>query len=91
MTNSNKMATPFLDGDLQPIQDKAKELQVNVIIGVVEKDDSRGNALFCTAVYIDGKTGDIVNTHRKLMPTYDERKVRLRTDCTWHTLWMDGS
>lgn len=41
-------------------------------MGMIERDSTRGKSLFCTAVAISA-AGEILSTHRKLMPTYEER------------------
>lgn len=57
--------------ELRELGDAAKEGQITVVIGVVER---LGSTLYCTAVTI-GPTGAIVNIHRKLMPTGSERLI----------------
>ena len=62
-------------GQLQPLQDAAREHGVTVLVGVHERDGrfSRGT-LYNTAVLV-GPDGAILNRHRKLMPTNAERMV----------------
>jgi len=62
-------------GDLKPIQAAARRLKVTVSMGVHERDGkfSRGT-LYNTAVLI-GPDGEVLNRHRKLMPTNPERMV----------------
>jgi nitrilase len=62
-------------GQLQPLQDAAREHGVTVLVGVHERDGrfSRGT-LYNTAVLI-GPDGAILNRHRKLVPTNAERMV----------------
>jgi nitrilase len=62
-------------GQLQPLQDGAREQRVTVLVGVHERDGrfSRGT-LYNTAVLI-GPDGAILNRHRKLVPTNPERMV----------------
>jgi nitrilase len=62
-------------GQLQPLQDAAREHGVTVLVGVHERDGrfSRGT-LYNTAVLI-GPDGAILNRHRKLVPTNPERMV----------------
>jgi nitrilase len=65
-----------LEGDdLAPLQNAAKEYSVTVVCGMNEREGavSRGT-LFNTVVVIDAD-GEIVNRHRKLMPTNPERMV----------------
>jgi nitrilase len=60
-------------GDLKPICDLARDKQIGVIIGIAERATDRGgHTIYCSLVYIDNQ-GQILNVHRKLMPTYEER------------------
>ncbi|MFK7804193.1 MAG: carbon-nitrogen hydrolase family protein [Anaerolineae bacterium] len=60
-------------GDLDQLCQLAKQKQVAVYLGTIERPDDRGgHSLYCTLVYID-KSGTIQSVHRKLMPTYEER------------------
>lgn len=60
-------------GDLDVLCRLAKEKQISVYLGTIERPDDRGgHSLYCTLIYID-QTGTIQSTHRKLMPTYEER------------------
>ncbi len=59
--------------DLQHIQRACKQNSIAAIVGTVERAIDRGaHSLYCTAVFIDGE-GEIKSTHRKLVPTYEER------------------
>jgi nitrilase len=62
-------------GELEPVQKAARDHGVIVSMGVNERDGaySRGT-LYNTAVLI-GPDGEILNRHRKLMPTNPERMV----------------
>lgn len=63
------------DGDLEPIVAAARNNNIAVYVGVVERAADRGgHSLYCTMVYIDS-SGVIGSAHRKLMPTYEERLV----------------
>jgi nitrilase len=65
-----------LDGDdLAPLQAAAKKNAITVVCGMNERDGgvSRGT-LYNTVVVIDAD-GNLVNRHRKLMPTNPERMV----------------
>jgi len=60
-------------GDLEEVQQAAKDGKIAVILGIVERAKDRGGkSIYCSRVYIhpDGNFGSI---HRKLMPTYEER------------------
>ncbi len=60
-------------GDLDGICLLAKELEIAVYLGIIERAADRGgHSLYCSLVYIDQK-GEIQSVHRKLQPTYDER------------------
>ena len=60
-------------GDLEGICLLAKELEIAVYLGIIERSADRGgHSLYCSLVYIDQK-GEIQSVHRKLQPTYDER------------------
>jgi len=60
-------------GDLQPICEAAKQNNIALYLGTIEKAANRGgHSLYCTMVYIDN-LGIVQSTHRKLMPTYEER------------------
>ena len=62
-------------GELTPICEAAREHGVVVIIGINEVSSSMSHGtLYNTVVTIDA-TGDVLNTHRKLMPTNAERQV----------------
>ena len=68
-------AVDLARGDLQAVQDAAKKLSVSVVIGVSELDSQfSGTTLFNTVVVI-GPEGEILNRHRKLMPTNPERMI----------------
>ena len=65
-----------LDGDdLAPVCEAARKHELTVVCGMNERDTelSRGT-LYNTAVTI-GPTGEILNRHRKVMPTNPERMV----------------
>jgi nitrilase len=62
-------------GDLDTLCVKARELGICVYAGTIERSRDRGGfSLYCTLVFIDAQ-GRIGSTHRKLMPTYEERLV----------------
>lgn len=60
-------------GDLKVIQELAKNHQIAIYLGIIERPQDRGgHSLYCSLVYIN-QTGEICSVHRKLQPTYDER------------------
>lgn len=63
------------DGHLEPLQELAFQHRIAIVLGLVEAPRSRGGkSLFCSSVAI-GPGGELAPTHRKLMPTYEERLV----------------
>lgn len=68
MSQAVLLPTDFIDISLL-----CKEKQIACVVGCIERATDRGgHSLYCTLVYID-KTGVIQSSHRKLMPTYEER------------------
>jgi len=62
-------------GDLSPLCDSARENNLTIVCGLNERDGALSKAtLYNTAVVI-GAEGNILNRHRKLMPTNPERMV----------------
>jgi len=62
-------------GDLKPLCEAAKKHKVTIVCGMNERDSELSKAtLYNTAVVI-GNDGEILNRHRKLMPTNPERMV----------------
>lgn len=62
-------------GHLNEVCTLAKDKKITVVLGTVERAPDRGgHSMYCTLVYINAE-GNITHTHRKLMPTYDERLV----------------
>lgn len=61
------------NGDLEAVQEAARQHNMAVVVGVAERPMERGgNTLYCSCVTI-GPTGEVWSVHRKLMPTYEER------------------
>ncbi len=58
--------------DLDPVRDAARDAGAWVALGATER--SRSDTLYNTVVYI-GPTGEIIDRHRKLVPTGAERLV----------------
>jgi nitrilase len=62
-------------GHLDEVQALAREHNLAVALGTIERPADRGrHSLYCSLVYIR-EDGQIANVHRKLMPTYEERLV----------------
>ena len=60
-------------GDLDSICAAAKENNIAIYLGIMERAADRGShSIYCTLVFIN-KQGEIKSTHRKLQPTYEER------------------
>ncbi|MBR9812490.1 carbon-nitrogen hydrolase family protein [bacterium] len=61
-------------GDLAPVCERAARHQIAVVLGIIERDVTRGHSLYasCVTILPDGHIGSV---HRKLMPTYEERLV----------------
>jgi nitrilase len=63
------------DGDLECVCNAARDHDIAVYLGVMERASDRGgHSLYCSMVYVD-KSGVIRSVHRKLMPTHEERLV----------------
>ena len=61
------------DGELEEICQLAKQYNIAVYLGLIERAKNRGgHSLYCSLVYID-QNGLIKSVHRKLQPTYEER------------------
>ncbi len=66
-------AVQIESGHLDPLCAVAAANDMVIIVGVIDRPlDRGGHSLYCTLVHISGE-GEIINTHRKLMPTYEER------------------
>ncbi len=62
-------------GDLDGICVLAKEYNIAIYLGIIERAANRGgHSLYCSLVYIN-EWGEIKSVHRKLQPTYEERLV----------------
>ncbi len=62
-------------GDLKPLCDSAKKNNITIVCGLNERDGKLSKATLYNSVVIIGKDGEILNRHRKLMPTNPERMV----------------
>lgn len=62
-------------GHLESLQTVARENQMAIVVGIIERPSDRGgHSVYATQVYITPQ-GEIGNVHRKLMPTYEERLI----------------
>ena len=70
-----KQGVAIDNGDLDRITAVARDNEIAVYLGIVERAADRGgHSLYCSMVYVDAK-GVIGSVHRKLMPTHEERLV----------------
>jgi nitrilase len=68
-------AVDLSGGDLKPIQAAARRLKVTVSIGIHERDGKFSRGTLYNTVVLIGPDGEVLNRHRKLMPTNPERMV----------------
>jgi nitrilase len=61
--------------DLAPLRDAARKHEVTVVCGMNERDSQFSKATLYNTVVCIGADGNILNRHRKLMPTNPERMV----------------
>ena len=61
--------------DLVPLFDAARKHQITVVCGLNERDGTGSGGTLYNTVVIIGPDGNILNRHRKLMPTNPERMV----------------
>ena len=69
--NSINLATD----DLRPLREAAAQREVVCVCGVHERDGAFSRATIYNTVVTIGASGQILNRHRKLMPTNPERMV----------------
>jgi nitrilase len=60
-------------GHLQPLTDLAATRQIAAVVGCIERPSDRGGHSLYAALVVITPQGQIAYTHRKLMPTYEER------------------
>ena len=69
----SRQAINIEEGQLDSLCELAKEKEISIYLGTVERPSDRGgHSLYCSMVFID-QGGEIKSIHRKLMPTYEER------------------
>jgi len=68
-------AIDLKNGDLAPLCDAAKAHGVTVVCGMNERDSELGRTTLYNTVVVIGPEGELLNRHRKLMPTNPERMV----------------
>jgi nitrilase len=69
-------------GQLKPIQAAARRLKLTVSIGIHERDGEFSRGTLYNSVVLIGPDGEVLNRHRKLMPTNPERMVWGAGDAT---------
>lgn len=62
-------------GDLKPMQTAARRLKQTVSVGIHERDGEFSRGTLYNTVVLVGPDGEIMNRHRKLMPTNPERML----------------
>ena len=60
---------------LAPVRTAARKASVTVVMGINERDGALGRSTLYNSVVVIGPSGEILNHHRKLMPTNPERMV----------------
>lgn len=68
-------AVDLVADGLEAVRVAAKENNVTVVLGINERDGTLGRTTLYNTVVIIGPNGDLLNRHRKLMPTNPERMV----------------
>jgi nitrilase len=61
--------------ELAPLCEAAKKNKVTIVCGMNERDGKQSRATIYNALVVIGEDGEILNHHRKLMPTNPERMV----------------
>ena len=61
--------------DLLPLYAAAREHEVTIVCGIEERDSQLSRTTLYNTLIIIGAEGDLLNRHRKLMPTNPERMV----------------
>lgn len=68
-------AVDIAAGQLAPLQQAAREHAITLVCGLHERDSEGSRATLYNTVVTIGPDGELLNRHRKLMPTSPERMV----------------
>lgn len=68
-------AVDLAAGDLHPLCEAARQQAVTVVCGLCEVECATGGGTLYNSVVVIGPDGQVLNRHRKLMPTNPERTV----------------
>jgi nitrilase len=61
--------------DMAPMREAAKQHKVTIVCGIDEREGKLSQATLYNTVVVIGEDGQLLNRHRKLMPTNPERMV----------------
>jgi len=70
-----KNAVVMESDDMNPLYEAARKHKVSIVCGIEERDSKLSQATLYNTVLIIGADGELLNRHRKLMPTNPERMV----------------
>lgn len=70
-----KNSVDLSSDDLRPMLEAAKEKGVTVVCGMSERDNANSQSTIYNTLVTINTQGEIINHHRKLMPTNPERMV----------------
>jgi nitrilase len=73
-------AVDLASADLDPLYQAAREHGVTVVCGLNECERRQGGGTLYNSVVVIGADGELLNRHRKLMPTNPERMVHAPGD-----------
>jgi nitrilase len=68
-------AVDIANGDLSDLCEAARAHAVTIVCGINECDRQKGGGTLYNSVVVIGTNGEVLNRHRKLMPTNPERMV----------------
>ncbi len=68
-------AIDLSSADLTPLQSAAAENNMTIVIGLNERDSQSSQTTIYNSVVVIDHQGELINVHRKLMPTNPERMV----------------